>query len=83
MVQNIEGGTPDGDTPDGSAYHGYWAQDIYAINTHFGGAEDLVKLSQSLHSRGMVSLLLYSLCEEETQSSKLEVLWLMLKIPST
>lgn len=29
-------------TPGG--YHGYWAQDIYGINPHFGSAEDLRRL---------------------------------------
>ncbi|KAH0140840.1 alpha-amylase, partial [Aureobasidium melanogenum] len=40
-------------TADGSSYHGYWAQDIYAVNTNFGAAADLVKLSSALHDRGM------------------------------
>lgn len=53
VVVNIEGGSPDGYTPDGSAYHGYWAQDIYNINPHFGGASGLHSLAQALHSRGM------------------------------
>lgn len=37
----------------GEAYHGYWAQDIYKLNPHFGSADDLVALSNTLHSRGM------------------------------
>jgi len=41
-------------TQDGTAYHGYWAQDIYAVNTNFGSAAGLVSLSSALHSRGMV-----------------------------
>ncbi|CAD0112971.1 unnamed protein product [Aureobasidium uvarum] len=41
-------------TADGSSYHGYWAQDIYAVNTNFGSAADLVSLSDALHKRGMV-----------------------------
>ncbi|KXL47920.1 carbohydrate-binding module family 20 protein [Acidomyces richmondensis BFW] len=53
IVENIKGGTPDGYTEDGSAYHGYWAQDIYAINPHFGTPEDLVALAEALHNRGM------------------------------
>ena len=55
VVQNIEGGTPDGYTSDGSAYHGYWINDIYKINEHFGGAQQLKNLSNALHDRGMVS----------------------------
>lgn len=57
IVENIKGGTPDGYTEDGSAYHGYWAQDIYAINSHFGTPEDLKALATALHSRGMVETL--------------------------
>lgn len=40
-------------TADGSSYHGYWAQDIYEVNTNFGSAADLVSLSDALHKRGM------------------------------
>lgn len=36
------------------AYHGYWAQDIYALNSHYGTEQDLRDLSAALHSRGMV-----------------------------
>jgi alpha-amylase len=35
------------------AYHGYSAQNIYALNEHFGTAEDLRDLSAALHKRGM------------------------------
>ncbi|KAL4875938.1 glycoside hydrolase superfamily [Aspergillus karnatakaensis] len=37
----------------GEAYHGYWIQDMYALNPHFGTHEDLLDLSQALHDRGM------------------------------
>lgn len=40
------------DTGEGEAYHGYWQQDIYALNTNFGTAADLVALSNALHARG-------------------------------
>lgn len=43
-------------TSDGSDYHGYWAQNIYQVNTNFGSASDLVALSKALHDRGMVCL---------------------------
>ncbi|KAL2178652.1 glycoside hydrolase family 13 protein [Thermothelomyces heterothallicus CBS 202.75] len=43
----------DGNSKDGSSYHGYWAQDIWAVNPAFGTADDLVELSKELHSRGM------------------------------
>lgn len=44
-----------GQTAYGYAYHGYWQQDLYEINSHFGTAEDLKSLSKALHSRGMAS----------------------------
>jgi len=42
-----------GNSEDGEAYHGYWAQNIYQINSNFGTAADLVALSTALHARGM------------------------------
>ena len=42
-----------GDSPDGEAYHGYWAQNIYEVNSNFGTAADLVALSDALHDAGM------------------------------
>ncbi|KAI3401655.1 hypothetical protein diail_9319 [Diaporthe ilicicola] len=46
-----------GDTTDGSSYHGYWAQNIYEVNSAFGTSSDLVSLSAALHSRGMYLML--------------------------
>ncbi|KAK3394848.1 glycoside hydrolase family 13 protein [Podospora didyma] len=43
----------DGNTADGSSYHGYWAQDIWALNSAFGTADDLRALSAALHARNM------------------------------
>lgn len=57
VVENVEGPN----TLDGESYHGYWAQDIYSVNTNFGSASDLVALSDALHARGMVSVLLDAL----------------------
>lgn len=37
------------------AYHGYWPNDLYSINSHFGTSDDLEALSAALHARGMVS----------------------------
>ncbi|CAG8089704.1 unnamed protein product [Penicillium olsonii] len=37
----------------GTAYHGYWQQDIYEVNPHHGDAADLKALSDALHARGM------------------------------
>ena len=52
VTKNIEQSTAYGE-----AYHGYWQQDIYSINSHFGTTEDLGALAEALHLRGMV-------CEE-------------------
>lgn len=41
------------DTGFGEAYHGYWPNNLYGINDHFGSAGDLSHLSQVLHDRGM------------------------------
>ncbi|TGJ83299.1 hypothetical protein E0Z10_g5453 [Xylaria hypoxylon] len=48
IVKNIES-----QTTYGVAYHGYWAQDIYSLNSHFGTDADLKQLSSALHARGM------------------------------
>lgn len=48
VVKNLEG-----ETAVGEAYHGYWSTDLYAVNEHFGTADDLMKLSQELHDRDM------------------------------
>ncbi|OJJ67021.1 hypothetical protein ASPBRDRAFT_48554 [Aspergillus brasiliensis CBS 101740] len=44
-------------TADLSAYHGYWPNDLYSINTHFGTPKDLQALSSALHDRGMYLML--------------------------
>ena len=41
----------------GTGYHGYWAQDWYAIDRHYGTPEDLKALSAALHERGMCLVL--------------------------
>ncbi|KAI0905526.1 alpha-amylase [Ustulina deusta] len=48
VVKNI-----DTETAYGLPYHGYWAQDIYSLNSHFGTEDDLKQLSSELHNRGM------------------------------
>ncbi|KAL4820262.1 glycoside hydrolase superfamily [Aspergillus spinulosporus] len=48
VVENI----PD-NTVYGEAYHGYWPQNLYTLNEHFGTADELRKLSRELHKRGM------------------------------
>jgi alpha-amylase len=37
----------------GEAYHGYWPQDLYSLNSHFGTAQDLKALADALHKRKM------------------------------
>ncbi|RYO73599.1 hypothetical protein DL766_000490 [Monosporascus sp. MC13-8B] len=34
-------------------YHGYWAQDLYAINSNYGTADDLKSLVNAAHEKGM------------------------------
>ncbi|KAL4791514.1 glycoside hydrolase superfamily [Aspergillus venezuelensis] len=41
------------DTIYGEAYHGYWPQNLYALNENFGTVDDLRRLSKELHRRGM------------------------------
>ncbi|KFY16406.1 hypothetical protein V491_05344, partial [Pseudogymnoascus sp. VKM F-3775] len=48
VIHNIEDSTQ-----WGYAYHGYWGNDPYTLNPHFGTADDLKSLSDALHSRGM------------------------------
>ncbi|ELR25454.1 acidstable alpha-amylase [Acanthamoeba castellanii str. Neff] len=38
-------------TPGG--YHGYWSQDLFGINPHFGTADDLRQLISACHARGV------------------------------
>jgi glycosidase len=39
------------------AYHGYWAQDLYAPNPHFGDLESLRRLVAGAHERNMKVIL--------------------------
>ncbi|BAE62865.1 glycoside hydrolase superfamily [Aspergillus flavus] len=48
IVKKIEGRVSYGE-----AYHGYWVQDMYALNPHFGSSEDLLDLSKALHDCGI------------------------------
>ncbi|KAL8673252.1 MAG: hypothetical protein Q9168_002329 [Polycauliona sp. 1 TL-2023] len=40
-------------TAEGEAYHGYWQQNIFALNSHFGTIDDLQALANALHDRNM------------------------------
>jgi len=42
IVKNLDGG-----------YHGYWATDLYQINSNFGSAQDLKDLISAAHAKGM------------------------------
>ncbi|RDA88845.1 hypothetical protein CP532_5468 [Ophiocordyceps camponoti-leonardi (nom. inval.)] len=42
VIKNHDGG-----------YHGYWSQDLYAINPNFGTADDLKSLVDTAHSKDM------------------------------
>lgn len=48
VVHNIEN-----NTIVGEAYHGYYQDDLYALNQHFGTEEELKTLADELHSRDM------------------------------
>ena len=37
----------------GCGYHGYWAEDFYAIDARWGSSADLIALSRALKARGM------------------------------
>ncbi|KAL9637474.1 MAG: hypothetical protein Q9204_001869 [Flavoplaca sp. TL-2023a] len=43
----------DDNTAEGEAYHGYWQQNIFALNSHFGTISDLQALASALHARNM------------------------------
>jgi alpha-amylase len=36
-----------------NGYHGYWARDLYSINSNYGSAQDLKNLVNAAHQRGM------------------------------
>ncbi|KAE8155105.1 glycoside hydrolase superfamily [Aspergillus avenaceus] len=48
IVENV-----DGHVSYGEAYHGYWPQDLYSLNSKFGTHQDLLDLSEAVHKRGM------------------------------
>ncbi|KAL1885186.1 hypothetical protein Plec18167_001843 [Paecilomyces lecythidis] len=43
----------EGETGYGEAFHGYWQQDLYRLNPHFGSEDDLKSLATELHKRDM------------------------------
>lgn len=48
IIENIHGRVEYGE-----AYHGYWPLNLNNLNSHFGTHQDLLDLSEALHSRGM------------------------------
>ncbi|KAF2496974.1 alpha-amylase [Lophium mytilinum] len=40
-------------TKYGQAFHGYWQQNLYELNSNFGSGSDLKSLATALHDRGM------------------------------
>jgi glycosidase len=56
VVDNIDGFVTGAGFPDW-AYHGYWADDFQAIDRRFGTEEELRKLVEAAHARGMRVLL--------------------------
>lgn len=42
------------DTAYGYAFHGYWQQNLYALNSNFGTGAELKALATALHNREMV-----------------------------
>jgi len=43
----------EGGTGYGTGYHGYWVQNYYQVNAHFGDWPDVESFSSELHNRGM------------------------------
>lgn len=43
----------EGGTGYGTGYHGYWIQNYYRVNPHFGEWKDVDKLSRTLNAAGM------------------------------
>ncbi|KIK65915.1 glycoside hydrolase family 13 protein [Collybiopsis luxurians FD-317 M1] len=48
VVENVQG-----EIAGAEAYHGYWTQNINALNSNFGTAKGLKSLSDALHDRDM------------------------------
>lgn len=45
--------TNDTDADTAGGYHGYWASDLYSINSRLGSADDLKSLVRTAHSKGI------------------------------
>jgi cyclomaltodextrin glucanotransferase len=51
LMENVR--AYEGGTGYGTGYHGYWVQNYYRVNAHFGDWNDVDELSQAMHQRGM------------------------------
>jgi glycosidase len=51
LMENVRAYVPG--TGYGTGYHGYWVQNYYRVNAHFGDWNDVTGLSRELHERGM------------------------------
>ncbi len=56
VVKQIDGFVTGAGFPDWG-YHGYWADDFYALDPRFGSEEDLKALVEDCHRRGIAVLL--------------------------
>ncbi|EEA22046.1 hypothetical protein TMatcc_008531 [Talaromyces marneffei ATCC 18224] len=52
QISPIQENLPE-ETIYGEAFHGYWPQNLYGLNAHFGTADDLKHLVSELHKRDM------------------------------
>jgi cyclomaltodextrin glucanotransferase len=51
LMENVRAYVPN--TGYGTGYHGYWIQNYYRVNAHFGDWNDVNDLSREMHARGM------------------------------
>jgi glycosidase len=51
LMENVR--AYEGGTGYGTGYHGYWVQNYYRVNAHFGSWSDVEQLSGNLHDNGM------------------------------
>ncbi len=50
LMENVRAYDPNG---YGTGYHGYWVQNYFRVNEHFGGWNEVNQLSDRLHDHGM------------------------------
>lgn len=57
VVENTAVEDTNGDCGSGWSYHGYWAQNIYKTDPHFGTNDELKELVKATHEHGMCFVL--------------------------